>query len=95
VQQLSLASTVALSKDQVSCELGDEAALLNLAKGVYYGLNEAGKFAWTLIQQGPKTGEQILEAMLAEYEVERDRCERDVMDLLNKLLTEGLIEIKA
>jgi len=94
VQQVSMASTVALSKDQVSCELGDEAALLNLAKGIYYGLNETGKLIWTRLQQQPQTVEQVVDAVMAEYDVDRERCERDVMELLGKLLAEGLIEIR-
>jgi len=31
--------------------------------------------------------------MLAEYEVDAERCERDLMDLLEKLAAEGLIEV--
>jgi hypothetical protein len=43
-RKLSGDSTVVVSQDQVSCELGGEAAILNLKAGVYYGLSKAGGF---------------------------------------------------
>ena len=41
-RKLSGDSTVVVSQDQVSCELGGEAAILNLKAGVYYGLERGG-----------------------------------------------------
>ena len=35
-------SVVAATKDQVSCSLGAEAAILNTKQGVYYGLDPVG-----------------------------------------------------
>jgi len=36
----------------------------------------------------------IRDAIASEYEVELERCERDVLDLLRQLATEGLIEVR-
>jgi hypothetical protein len=33
--------------------------------------------------------------VLKEYDVERERCERDLLDLLEKMQAEGLIRIVA
>ena len=33
-------------------------------------------------------------AIASEYDVELERCERDVLDLLRQLATEGLIEVR-
>jgi hypothetical protein len=86
-------STVVASPDQVSCDLDGEAAILNLRSGVYYGLDRVGAWIWNAIQT-PQTVAEIQEAMLREYEVEPERCERDLLALLEELAAAGLIEIR-
>jgi hypothetical protein len=90
---LSGHSTVVAVKQQVSSELDDEAVILHLKAGVYYGLDSVGARIWALIQE-PKTVEQIKDTILREYDVEPDQCERDVLALLDELAAEDLIEIK-
>lgn len=85
-------SILVVAKEQVSCDLGGEAAILNLKSGVYYGLDPIGARIWDLIQE-PKSLNEIREILLKEYEVEPDRCERDLLALLQKLAAEGLIEV--
>ena len=86
-------STVVAAKDQVSCDLAGEAAILNLQAGVYYGLDAVGARVWHLLQE-PRTVQDIRDTILMEYEVERDRCERDLLALLQDLAAAGLIEVR-
>jgi hypothetical protein len=86
-------STVVAAKDQVSCDLAGEAAILNLEAGVYYGLDAVGARVWHLLQE-PRTVQDIRETLLMEYEVERDRCEPDLLALLQELVAAGLIEVR-
>jgi Coenzyme PQQ synthesis protein D (PqqD) len=81
------------STDQVSCDLAGEAAILNLKNSVYYGLDTVGARIWTLVQE-PITVGAVRDAMVREYDVEPERCERDLIDLLQKLAAEGLIAIR-
>jgi len=83
-----------VAKEQVSCDLAGEAAILNMKNGVYYGLNPVGARIWNLIQQ-PKTVSDVLHTLLEEYEVDSDRCERDLVELLQKLAAQDLIEVTA
>lgn len=87
-------SIVVAAKEQVSCDLGGEAAILNLKNSVYYGLNAVGVRVWNLIQE-PKTADEVLCVLLEEYEVESNRCECDLLALLQELATHGLIEVHA
>ena len=89
---LSSHSTVVASRDQVSCRLGPEAAILHLGSGVYYGLNPVGARVWALLQQ-PVMVQRLRETLLAEYDVAPDRLQRDLTDLLDGLVAEGLIEV--
>ena len=91
--KLSEQSMIVVSPDQVSCDLSGESAILNLKAGVYYGLNEVGTRIWKLIQEPRRVGD-LRDALLEEYEVEPDRCEADLMILLQDLLDNGLIEEK-
>ena len=82
------------AKDQVSSDLGGEVAILDLKAGVYYGLDAVGARIWSLIQE-PRTVNEIRNILLEEYEVEPERCERDLLVLLQRLAEEGLIEVEA
>jgi hypothetical protein len=83
---------VAVARDQVSCDLGGgESAILNLKKGIYYGINPIGSFIWSLIQE-PREFDEIRNLILKEYDVEPERCEKSLQKFLNDLSAQGLIE---
>ncbi len=86
-------SIVVVTKDQVSCDLAGEAAILNIKRGIYYGLDPIGARIWNLMQE-PRAVVEIQNAITGEYDVEPERCARDLVGLLEKLLAEGLIEVK-
>ena len=86
-------SLVTIAKEQISCDLADETVVLNYKDGIYYGLNTIGAFVWGLIQQ-PKTVSEIQSSIINEYAVERELCEKDLVELLEQLASKGLIEVK-
>lgn len=89
---ISSGSGVVASGDQVSSDLGGEVAILDLKAGTYYGLGEVGNRVWTLIQE-PNSVKEVRDVLLSEYEVEPERCERDLISLLQRLADEGLVEV--
>ncbi|HUA01888.1 MAG TPA: PqqD family peptide modification chaperone [Candidatus Aquilonibacter sp.] len=91
--RLSLESIVAAAAEQVSCPLGDEAAILNLKNTVYYGLDPVGARIWNLLQQARRVSD-LRDTLVEEYEVETVRCERDLLELLEKMRAEGLIQVR-
>ena len=92
-QKLSRDSIISAVKEQVSCDLAGEAAILDLKSGQYYGLNPMGARIWTLIQE-PRSIAEVLNTLLNEYEVDASQCEQDVMALVQKMAATGLIEIQ-
>jgi len=84
---------IQVAKDQVSCNLAGESAILNIKSGVYYGLDSVGARIWELVQQ-PRSVNEVREILLKEYDVEPQRCETDLLALLERLLAEGLIEVR-
>jgi hypothetical protein len=90
---ISSTSLVKVVQEQVSTTLDDEAVILNLKDGVYYGLNPLGARIWNLLLEDRTVGE-IQNIIIEEYEVEAERCERDLLQLLNELAAKGLIVVK-
>jgi hypothetical protein len=90
---LSARSVVVATTEQVSCPLGEESAILNLKNSVYYGMNPVGARVWNLLQQ-PRSVSEIRDALLDEYEVAADKCEHDLLELLEKMRIEGLVEVR-
>jgi len=91
---LSARSIVVASPNQVSCPLGDEAAILNLTNTIYYGLNPVGTRVWGLLQK-PKTIAELRDTLAGEYDVESERCEQDLLKLLEHMSAEGLIQVQS
>lgn len=81
------------AKDQVSADLDGEAAILSLRNGVYYGLNETGAQVWGFLSKPMAVGE-IRDLLAERHGVSKERCERDVTALLERLGAEGLVEIR-
>ncbi len=86
-------SIVVAVRAQVSTDLGGEVAILHLTSGVYYSLNEVGARVWDLIQESRSVG-NVLDALLEEYDVPAEDCERHLLAILADLQEEKLIQVK-
>jgi hypothetical protein len=88
------ASTVVVATpSQVSTEIDGETVVLELARGAYFGLSAVGGSIWRMLQQ-PHTVLEISDAIVSEYEVDPDRCQRDVIDLVKQMAQDGLVEVR-
>lgn len=89
---LDLTETFRRTKKEMSADLGEENVVLDLDSGVYYGMDGTGPRIWELLEQ-PRTGEEMMETLLDEYDVEEDRCQEDLVAFLAELMGEGLVEV--
>src|SRR5437660_7948571 len=80
-------------KNQVSSILGQEAVILHLGKGEYYGLNEVGAVIWELLQK-PISAGKIAGELTRRFEVTSKQSRSDVFQLLNRLRDANLIETR-
>ena len=92
-ERMSNDTIVVAAEDQVSSDLGEEVAILDLKVGTYYGLDEVGARVWELIQE-PRAVGDVRDVLLEEYDVAPERCERDLFALLERLAEQGLIEVR-
>ena len=74
----------------VSCSLAGEAALLHLRHGTYYGLDTVGAYVWELIKPGCSFSE-VQRAVVQRFDVDAQRCERDLQFLLQQMAEAELI----
>ena len=86
-------SIIVAAKDQVSCDLAGDTAILNLKSGIYYSLNRLGSHIWNIIQE-PTALDDIRRTVLDEYEVQSGQCESDLLALIEELAGAGLIEVQ-
>lgn len=89
---LSPNSIISPVQNQISSELSGEAVILQLSSGTYYGLNEVGARIWELIQQ-PQRFDDVLSALLDEYEIEPDACRHDLVEILMALKDAELVTV--
>lgn len=90
--ELSNQTVIVATKDEVSCKLGEEAAILGLKNSVYYGLNAVGARIWELLRE-PKSLEEVQTAIVNEYDVSAQQAENDLLQFLRGMMAEGLIEL--
>lgn len=69
----------------------DEIVVLHLAAGIYFSLDAVGAIVWDNFAAG-KTPEEVVAAVVADYDVDEMRARADVRRLLEELLAAGLLE---
>ena len=89
---LSMESTVVAVRQQVSADLGEEAVILGVEKGLYYSVDEVGARIWSFLRE-PSRVSAIRDVVLADFAVDRETCERDVLAFLQRLEAESLISV--
>jgi hypothetical protein len=87
---LSPDSRVVVSDQQVFTTLGSEAVILGMRDGVYYGLDAVGARTWTLLAT-PRRVSELVDTIVEEFDVERERCAADLLALLDDLLARDLV----
>ncbi len=78
-----------IKKELIKREIGGETILVPVGKTVYdskglFVINELGTFIWEML---PKAGteEDILNAILSEYDVSEDEAKKDLEEFLDTL----------
>jgi coenzyme PQQ biosynthesis protein PqqD len=65
--------------------IGDEAVLLSAEDSSVHSLDAVGTRIWELCD-GEKTVSEIIDQVVAEFEVERETAEKDVVEFIEELM---------
>ena len=74
--------------------INDEVLALNETSGHCYNLNEVAGHLWQWIET-PQAIDELCARLQEEYEVEPERCVREVQAVLEGLWEAGLVEVEA
>ncbi len=80
------------SSGSVSTALDGETVILDIETGLYSGLNEVGTVLWDVLEH-KVTFADMREAVLAEFNVTKERCSEDLLSFLKELARNKLIEV--
>ena len=89
---LSLDARVHIDPDAVFRELDGEAVILNLATGLYFGLNDVGTRIWQLIDAHADL-RRVFATLRLEFDVADDRLRDDLLALVEQLRDKGLVHV--
>lgn len=84
-----LAPRLTINDSVIHATLDDEALLLDVEQGLYFGLGGVGGRIWELLRQ-PSTEEEIVRQLLEEYEAEPAQVRTAVSEFLQLLAAKGL-----
>ena len=87
--QITLDTVVRIHDDAVFRELGGEAVLLQLASGMYFGLDPVGTRLWQLLEQHG-TLRMTVDAAARKFDTAADVLERDLVELVAELESKQL-----
>jgi len=80
-------------EETISTELDQEKVLMNIEAGVYYGLAGTARSIWEALES-PHTFGELIDQLVAEYDVELQACQTDTIKFLDKLQQEGLLRVE-
>lgn len=84
-----------IKKQLVKRDIAGDVILVPVGESVYdsnglFALNELGAFLWDKLPQA-QTRDDLLEAVLAEYDVPREQAAKDLDEFLSNLKKFGII----
>lgn len=89
---ISLAQKISAAPNVLAQELGGDSVLLNLQTEQYFGLDDVGTRMWeTLTEQD--SIQAAIDRLSGEYDVSPEQLQQDVINLIQELLTNGLVEV--
>lgn len=88
-----MASThIELSEEVAFRELSGQGVLLDLASGMYFGLNEVGARLWALLAEDGSL-DHAAQRLEREFDVAPDVLRADLSQLLGEMQAKGLVRV--
>ena len=78
--------------DIISADMKGETVMMSIKTGKYHAVNPVGARIWELLAS-PSSVEQIIDNLLEEFDVEREVCQKEVIQFLENSQNENLILI--
>jgi hypothetical protein len=89
----SVTTEVVATPRHLSAEVGDDVMVLDLDAGIYFGIEGAGQVVWRMLQN-PTLISAIVDGVVAEFDVDRDKAQADIIAFIEALTVSGLVEVR-
>lgn len=83
------------SEDVVAREVGGEMVLLDLASGLYFGLNTVGSKVWERLSESEASLAELTDLIEAAFDAPRGVITADIEQLLVQLIEKKLVDTAA
>ena len=90
---LTLNSVVQRDPEIISAEADEDLVMVSVATGYYYGLSDVAREIWDAIGR-PKKISDLIDDLIANYQVDSISCKEQTLSFLEALLDEGLLQVK-
>lgn len=87
---VSFSDRVAVPDGVLISQLQEESVILNLESERYFGLDDVGTRFLTVLTSSDSI-ESAYETLLAEYDVDSQALRHDLLELVEKLIDQGLL----
>ena len=87
---INLDSIVSYREDLDTTDIDGDKVMMDLEKGQYFALNSVASRIWEEIQSPVKLS-SVVDILLQEYEVDRETCEKSVIEFVEGLNNAGLL----
>ena len=77
--------------DILAADVDGELVMMSMQAGNYYSIGGIGPLIGALLDQ-PKSLDELIDAVVADYDVQRERCAADVAAFIEELTGLNLIE---
>src|SRR5262249_49520830 len=92
-QMLNLDCIVQRDPDVIAAEAGPDLVMVSITNGLYYGVSDVARELWRAIEH-PKKISDLIDDLVATYNIDRSKCEEETLSFLEDLLTERLLQVK-
>jgi len=89
---LTLDPVVTVASGLMSSEVDGELVMMDVERGAYYGLDPIAARIWAGIAEPVRLGD-LCALLVAEYDIDKDTCEAEVLAFMTDLHSSGLIAL--
>jgi Coenzyme PQQ synthesis protein D (PqqD) len=90
---VNLQSVVSRNPEIIHSAMDGEVVMMSVDQGLFFGIDTIGAHIWNLLETPAKV-EELIEKLMATYDVERSVCENDTLLFLNDMLVKKVILIE-
>ncbi|MEO8563995.1 MAG: PqqD family protein [bacterium] len=80
--------------DLFDCTVGADIVVMSVPAGMYYMLGGTAGYIWTALSR-PRSFGDLCEELTAHFDVDAERCARDVSTYIEQLASDSLVRVAA